>query len=41
MSDFYHYIDPQFAYTDPETGLLKNLKELQILMSYSLLRAEL
>lgn len=26
MSDFYHYIDPKFAYTDPETGLLKNLQ---------------
>jgi cell filamentation protein len=25
MPDRYHYIDPDYAYTDPETGVLKNL----------------
>lgn len=28
MSDFYKYIDPYCKYTDPETGLLKNLLEI-------------
>jgi len=28
MSNFYEYIDPDFAYTDPITGLLRNLQDL-------------
>lgn len=26
MSSFYQYIDPKYTYTDPETGLLRNLQ---------------
>jgi cell filamentation protein len=25
MSDPYHYIDPDYTYTDPKTGILRNL----------------
>lgn len=28
MSDSYKYIDPYFTYTDPRTGLLRNLQEI-------------
>ncbi len=28
MSDAYKYIDPDFTYTDPTTGLLKNLQDI-------------
>ena len=28
MSDFYKYLDPDFTYTDPKTGLLRNLQEI-------------
>jgi len=28
MSDSYKYIDPDYAYTDPKTGLLKNLLDI-------------
>ena len=28
MSNSYKYIDPAYAYTDPETGLLKNLQDI-------------
>ena len=28
MSNSYKYIDPDFSYTDPETGLLKNLQNI-------------
>ncbi|NLK56396.1 MAG: filamentation induced by camp protein fic [Bacteroidales bacterium] len=28
MSNSYKYIDPDFAYTDPKTGLLKNLQDI-------------
>jgi len=29
MSDAYKYIDPDYSYTDPETGLLRNLGSIQ------------
>jgi cell filamentation protein len=28
MSDSYKYIDPDYAYTDPKTGILRNLQEI-------------
>ncbi len=28
MSDAYKYIDPDYTYTDPETGLLRNLQDI-------------
>lgn len=28
MSDSYKYIDPDFTYTDPDTGLLRNLQDI-------------
>lgn len=28
MSKFYKYIDPDFTYTDPNSGLLRNLQDL-------------
>lgn len=28
MSDSYKYIDPDFTYTDPKTGLLRNLQDI-------------
>ena len=28
MSNFYKYIDPDFAYSDPNTGLLRNLQDI-------------
>jgi cell filamentation protein len=28
MSDAYKYIDPDFTYTDPNTGLLRNLQNI-------------
>ncbi|AXJ02497.1 cell filamentation protein [Cyclonatronum proteinivorum] len=28
MSDAYRYIDPDFSYTDPDTGLLRNLLDI-------------
>jgi cell filamentation protein len=28
MSKFYKYIDPNFTYTDPKTGLLRNLQDI-------------
>ena len=28
MSNSYKYIDPDFTYTDPETGLLRNLQDI-------------
>jgi cell filamentation protein len=28
MSKFYKYIDPKFTYTDPKTGLLRNLQDI-------------
>ena len=28
MSNFYKYIDPDFTYTDPKTGLLRNLQDI-------------
>jgi cell filamentation protein len=28
MSNSYKYIDPEFTYTDPETGLLRNLQDI-------------
>ncbi|MBV6453878.1 MAG: hypothetical protein FNNCIFGK_01114 [Bacteroidia bacterium] len=28
MSDSYKYIDPDYTYTDPETGLLRNLQDI-------------
>ena len=28
MSNSYKYIDPEFSYTDPKTGLLKNLQDI-------------
>ena len=28
MSNFYKYIDPDFTYTDPKTGLLRNLLDI-------------
>jgi len=28
MSNQYHYIDPDYAYTDPETGILRNLANI-------------
>lgn len=28
MSNSYNYIDPNFTYTDPKTGLLKNLQDI-------------
>lgn len=28
MSDTYKYIDPDFNYTDPKTGLLRNLQDI-------------
>lgn len=28
MSDTYKYIDPDYSYTDPETGLLRNLQDI-------------
>lgn len=28
MSDAYKYIDPDFTYTDPKTGLLRNLQNI-------------
>lgn len=28
MSDAYKYIDPDYSYTDPETGLLRNLQDI-------------
>ena len=28
MSNYYKYIDPDFTYTDPKTGLLKNLQDI-------------
>lgn len=29
MSDSYKYIDPDFTYTDPETGILRNLQDIK------------
>ena len=29
MSDSYKYIDPDFTYTDSETGLLRNLQDIK------------
>jgi cell filamentation protein len=28
MSNFYKYIDSDFTYTDPTTGLLRNLQDI-------------
>jgi cell filamentation protein len=28
MSDSYKYIDPEHTYTDPNTGLLRNLQDI-------------
>jgi cell filamentation protein len=28
MSNSYKYIDPDFTYTDPNTGLLRNLQDI-------------
>jgi len=28
MSDSYKYLDPDFTYTDPKTGLLRNLQDI-------------
>jgi cell filamentation protein len=28
MSDLYKYIDPDYTYTDPKTGLLRNLADI-------------
>jgi cell filamentation protein len=28
MSDSYKYIDPDYTYTDPKTGLLRNLQDI-------------
>ena len=28
MSNSYKYIDPDFTYTDPKTGLLRNLQDI-------------
>ena len=28
MSDSYNYIDPDFTYTDPKTGILRNLMDI-------------
>jgi cell filamentation protein len=28
MSDSYKYIDPNYTYTDPKTGLLRNLLDI-------------
>lgn len=28
MSDVYRYVDPDHLYTDPETGLLRNLANI-------------
>jgi cell filamentation protein len=28
MSDSYKYIDPDYIYTDPQTGLLRNLQDI-------------
>lgn len=28
MSDFYKYIDPDYTYTDPQTGILRNLADV-------------
>jgi len=38
MSDFYKYVDPDYIYTDPETGVLRNLAHKQTLMLYIFLR---
>ena len=27
MLNQYHYIDPDYTYTDPETGVLRNLED--------------
>jgi cell filamentation protein len=28
MSNSYQYIDPEYTYTDPSTGLLRNLQDI-------------
>jgi cell filamentation protein len=28
MSNSYKYIDPDFTYTDPKTGILRNLQDI-------------
>ena len=28
MSNSYKYIDPNYAYTDPKTGILRNLQDI-------------
>ena len=28
MSNFYKYIDPDYSYTDPNSGLLRNLQDI-------------
>lgn len=28
MSNSYKYIDPDYTYTDPKTGLLRNLQDI-------------
>ncbi len=32
MSNSYKYIDPDFTYTDPKTGLLRNLQDIYFKM---------
>jgi len=28
MKNDYHYIDPEYAYTDPKTGVLRNCENI-------------
>lgn len=28
MSDSYKYVDPDYTYTDPKTGILRNLADI-------------
>ena len=29
MSDSYNYIDPDYTYTDPDSGILRNLQNIK------------
>jgi cell filamentation protein len=29
MSDSYRFIDPDYTYTDPKTGILRNLQDIE------------
>jgi hypothetical protein len=38
MSNSYKYIDPDYTYTDPKTGLLRNLQDISVQVDGFVLR---